>query len=372
MGDENFSNDATSKILGFDYQKLVALKMCLDAKPNETIWIECRGDVADESSTTEVKHHSGKHNLTSNSVDVWKTLTNHIEQYNIAKHFSSLVLLTTSAIPKTSIFCNWNKLNFAEKYSSLINHSPSDSIKDYQNAVKNCDKKMMKSILDRFIIVSDQPRIKAKWDELIMHPALIIVPENFRDQAVETLYGYITKAAIDNHDEWKIEINDFRKDIEHTLSRFVTSKTPFHFVEEPNYPTGLRKDDFNFIKKMKEIKLKKRNQENAVNDYFRAQESQIHLLSKSPTLIHNLEIYDATVCRELEDEKLASSYTLCIEDIGTEAADEKSRDLYFRCHAKPHLQIVGVSDTQKYYRDGRIQFVANEKPFVWKYGKDDI
>jgi hypothetical protein len=104
VGDKNFSNDATSKILGFDYQKLVALKMCLDAKPNETIWIECKGDVADENSTTEVKHHLGKHNLTSNSVDVWKTLQNHIEQYNVAENFSRLVLLTTSTIPEDSIF----------------------------------------------------------------------------------------------------------------------------------------------------------------------------------------------------------------------------------------------------------------------------
>jgi hypothetical protein len=109
-----------------------------------------------------------------------------------------------------------------------------------------------------------------------------------------------------------------------------------------------------------------------VHDYFRAQESQMHLLSKSPTLVGSLEIYDASVRRELEDEKLASSYTLNITDIGTDVADEKSRDLYFRCHGKPHLQIVGVSDTQKYYRDGRIQYVANEEAFVWKYGKDDI
>ncbi len=40
---EGASNNATKKLLGFDYQKLLALESCLNAKENETIWIECFG-----------------------------------------------------------------------------------------------------------------------------------------------------------------------------------------------------------------------------------------------------------------------------------------------------------------------------------------
>lgn len=39
------SNQATPKYLGFVYQVLVALEQCFIADKNQTIWIECYGDI---------------------------------------------------------------------------------------------------------------------------------------------------------------------------------------------------------------------------------------------------------------------------------------------------------------------------------------
>jgi hypothetical protein len=116
-GKENslFNNDATSKILGFDYQKLIALERCLDAKPNEYIWIECKGDVADTKASVEVKHHESKHNLSSNSVDAWKTIKNYVDNLNVIDDFNHLILHTISTVPEDSIFYEWNKLTPIQK-----------------------------------------------------------------------------------------------------------------------------------------------------------------------------------------------------------------------------------------------------------------
>ena len=77
------SNDATLKIIGFEYQKLWAIKCCLEAEANSTIYIECLGDVCNGNVMLETKHHNSEGHLTPQSVDFWKTLKNLIVDYEV-------------------------------------------------------------------------------------------------------------------------------------------------------------------------------------------------------------------------------------------------------------------------------------------------
>lgn len=369
---DSFDNDATLKLLGYDYQKLIALERCLDAKPNEHIWIECKGDVADEHTSTEVKHHSSQNNLSNNSLDAWKTIKNYVENFHIAQTFSHLILHTTSSVPETSIFYGWNNLTTAKKKKKLFDHSPSESIKEHYDKIKACSPKNLQIILERFSILSDQPKVAEKWGELKAHSSLIVVPDNFRDAAIEQLYGYITKAAIDNSKMWQININDFRRDMQHTLSMFTTGKIPFQFVTKSDIETEFSGLEFKFIRKMKDVQLKNKDQESAVSDYLRAQESQIKMLSSSPTLNEPFNHYDGNVHKVLNEEKSKNSYNLKIEEIGSDKAHKESRDMFFNCLSKHHDQIIGVNDTQKYYRDGRIHHIAEESDFEWQYREADL
>lgn len=52
-----FSNNATSKYLGYVYQVLIAIEQCYIADKNQTIWIESFGDIYDGETSTEIKHH---------------------------------------------------------------------------------------------------------------------------------------------------------------------------------------------------------------------------------------------------------------------------------------------------------------------------
>ncbi len=216
------------------------------------------------------------------------------------------------------------------------------------------------------------PNIKEKWEELKLHSALILVPENFRDDAIQKIYGYITKAAIDNSKKWQININDFQRDMRHALSKFTTDNVPFHFVPKTDVKTDQEYKEFEFIKKMQNIKLKKQSQELAFSDYLRTQETQIHMLMRSPTLEENLNIYKENITRDLIDEKTSHSYTLNQNSINTDIADKKSREVYTCCLSKHHNDITGVNDTQKYYRDGQIHHIVDEGDFEWKYNEEEV
>jgi len=358
-------------MLGYDYQKLIALEYCLNAKKNEHIWIECKGDVADSSTSVEVKHHIGNSNITSNSVDVWKTLKNYVTETAV-ETFSSLILHTTSISQGKSIFYNWNSLSSDKKREKLIKHVPADTIKEDYDLVRKYNKKKLEKILDKFQILEGQPDAQKKWDELKDHHTFKIIPEKYRVAALEKLYGYITKKAIENSNEWKININDFNKDIQDFLSQYTKDKTPFPVVDESD--PAIKKDNkkFKFLEKMKAVNIKDTFQNKAITDYLRANISQIKLLEITPTLLENLSLYDNNIIRMLEDEKGGKICNLNKDTWEIEKANLLSNNLYFDCIGKPHDPIIGVNDTQKYYRDGRIHNTLEETEFAWKINKDEL
>lgn len=372
MPEGKFSNDATTKILGIPYQKLIALECCFNAKKNDFIWIECKGDVADDKSSIEVKHHLDTSNITSNSVDVWTTIKNYVVEFDIVEQFTSLILQTTAIAQNDSIFYGWNKLSAKEKKEKLFGNVPSTTIKEYHKKIIEFNENNLLKILEKFKIIEGQPNILEKWKELMEHPTLTIIPDNYKDSALQKLLGYITKKAIDNPYEWKININDFKKDIQIYLSLYTTGNTPFPIIDKNEVEPNREERKFVFIDKMKVINIKEKDQTNAIADYLRANISQIKLLEMTPTLSDSLEIYDANVKRSIEDEKSSKSIEITIERLNTEEIHNISKQLYFACINGKHDSIIGVDNTQKYYRDGRIHNTLERTNFEWKFNKGDL
>ena len=78
------TSDNTLKTIGFHFQYLIALECCLNSKRGEFIHIEQYGDVSDEKSMIEVKHHVYEHQkLSDRHSDFWKTLKNCVENYKL-------------------------------------------------------------------------------------------------------------------------------------------------------------------------------------------------------------------------------------------------------------------------------------------------
>lgn len=367
---ENFSNQATPKYLGYVYQVLIAIEQCFQAKPNEVIWIECRGDVYNGSDSTEVKHHFEPTNLTDNSVDFWKTLKNLVTED--VSEFNSLILHTTASIPNNSIFYEWNELSKNQKYERLKNNSPTETVKDdYDKSITNFPKKDLLPILEKLSIKSSQLNVKEKWEELKSSRLLSHLNDEFKDAALHSVYGYVNERAINNRYNWHIKINDFDSARKRASSKWTENKIPFEFIGKSEVDCG--DQSFLFIDEMNKINLRSKPIESAISDYLRAQINQITLLKLQPSIMPEiLDTYDKLVLES--QESLKQEYAERIEegDLETEKSLSTSRDLYHKSKNQQLINIPEVNNTQQYYQSGRMHHNVNEECFVWRFCKQDL
>ena len=204
--------DASTNILGFKYQEMVALKECFEADDGKKIYLECLGDVQDGKRSIETKHSTkSDKELIDTHIDFWKTLSNIITEYDTFRFYNKFILHTTAKAKNDSIFNEWNKLNKFDKHNKIIAIKPSATIKPYFENVEKFDKKELENILDNFVIKDNQKSAKEYYrDTLLNHSAIKnIIREPKREQFLCSLLGYISKELIDSENYiWKIQFLD--------------------------------------------------------------------------------------------------------------------------------------------------------------------
>ena len=372
---ETLENDSTKKQLGFEYQKLIALEYCLNAKNGEYVYIECFGDVKYGSESVEIKHHEGESNLTSNSVDVWKTLKNLVVEYDKLKSNDRFILHTTENVPNDSLFYKWNQKSKAEKYKNLNNHSISATSKQYKDVIfdtKNISKADLIGVLEKFTINSSEPKVDEKLIQLKEHPTFKLIAENLRSPAIGILHQWIIEKAIDNSDKWEINITDFNSDLQFSLVKFTKDYIPFPTVAKRK----IEKEDFSngyrFIENLAAISLKEADMHQALQDYVRSEEAYEQILKINPSLKSNLISYEEEINTDLQTEKSAACYNLKEDSFKDNSHITISRKVYFKCITNPHNEILGLNGTQKFFRNGRIQNINEITDFEWLYKETDL
>lgn len=372
---ETLDNDSTKKQLGFEYQKLVALEYCLNAKNGEYVYIECFGDIQYGTKSIEVKHHEGESNLTSNSVDVWKTLKNLVVEYDKLKSNDRFILHTTQNVPSDSIFYNWNQLSKAEKYRKLNVHSISATSKPFKDEIfdtKNISKQDLLVILDKFVINSGEPKVDEKLNQLKEHSTFKLITDNLRSAAIGVLHQWIIEKAINDSNKWEVNITDFNSDLQFSLSKFSKDYIPFPSVTEPERDDTNLSKGYKFIEKLNAISMKKNELHQAFQDYVRSEEVYKEILKINPTLKDNITIYEEEINSVLQTEKSAVSYDLSSDSFKDNTHIKKSQEVYFKCIANPHYEISGFNGTQRFFRNGRIQNINETSDFEWLYKETDI
>ena len=363
-------NNATSKILGIEYQKLIALEKCFNANSNEVIYIECLGDVAAGSDAIEVKHHEGEGKLTDKSIDIWKTLKNLVEEKTLFEQFDRFILHTTSDIKSGSIFENWNSLSENERYQKIITVDPSKTIEPFYDKVKACGKVELKKILKKLRINSSMPKIKEKFEQLKGNVIFTTVELKDRGKILEYLLGYITKSAIDNKDMWHIDKNDFDRDFRIHVKQYLQYGILFPNVSKDDV-SEKDSDSFLFVKEIKKIKYNVKIKK-AVSDYLRSDKSLAELIKNSPIISERLEKFEEELLEEITDKKTTYAYDLKSELLGTEIAFKSARDLFDNCLEIPNLQISGINAIKNYFQKGRIHSIVEEEKFKWEFKGDQL
>lgn len=368
-------NDSTKKQLGFEYQKLVALEYCLNAKNGEYVYIECFGDVQYGTESIEVKHHEGESNLTSNSVDVWKTLKNLVVEYEKLKSNDKFILHTTQNVPSDSIFHNWSQLTKTIKYKKLNDHSISATSKPFKDVIfdtKTISKTDFLEILDKFVIYSGEPKVDEKLTQLKEHSTFKLIPDSLRSSAIGVLQQWIIEKAIDDSNKWVINITDFNSDLQFSLLKFTKDHIPFPSIKEPGRDDADLTKGYKFIEKLNVISLKKNDLHQAFQDYVRSEEAYEEILKINPTLKDNIIIYEAEINSTIQTEKSAASYYLSDESFKDNSHIRKSQEVYFKCITNTHSEISGFNGTQKFFRNGRIQNINETTDFEWLYKETDL
>ncbi|EGQ9279882.1 hypothetical protein F7U74_00245 [Vibrio vulnificus] len=367
---ESFKNQNTLKMLGFTYQVLLAIEKCLDAKSNETIYIECLGDISDGSYTLESKHHFNDGNVTDNSYDFWNTLKNLVTEDTSA--FDRLIFHTTENIPNKGIFLDWGKSSARSKYERLKAHTPSSSVKAHYESVCKAPKKNVVDVLDRLMLLGGQPKIEELCQRILTNNTFTLVEENQRLDILKWLHGHIEQKAIENKHKWHIDINNFKVELRDYASKFVTDEVIFPYVSE-NEIKMVNEEQYHFLKELSDIGVKRMSRDQAFSDYLRMRESKIELLKKRPMLMKEaIDKYRVSVNRRISNLKNSNGRYLNVLDYKSEKTHKAALDTYYEFIGSECIQLSDVKGTEPYFMYGKAHALVEENIFSWNYNKTDL
>lgn len=346
-------SDASTNILGFKYQEMVALKECFEAKDGTKIYLECLGDVSDGKTSTEIKHSVNEEKkLIDTHIDFWKTLSNIITEYDTFRFYDKFILHTTAEVKKDSIFEKWNDLKKADKQKKIITVKSNDTIKAYYDNVKEFDKNKLENLLEKFEIKDNQKSAKEYHKEILLNHSAIknIIREPNREQFLCSLLGYISQELIVSETYiWEIDVDSFRENFQSYANHYQ--------IDYLNFPISnatadiSNKDNFYFVKILENIQYE-RKIGNSMDNYLKASESQIKMIEARTSLCENLDNYDddiKDVILELKDSHLDQLTENC-------DSNEKSRRFFDDSinQISSRTKIEGVINIRPYYPKGRL------------------
>jgi hypothetical protein len=373
--DQTFSNNATSKLLGYDYQKLIALECCLNSKPGDIVYLECYGDFATDDTSVEVKKRAENYVMTDQSPDFWKTLKNFVVERNIIVQFSKLILHTTASVENT-IFFEWNSKTAEERFSLIkqFQQNPNKSIKKFTDIIFDFNETYTENdlleILQKLQINASQPSIREKCDEIKQCQTFMTIDERLREGLLERLYGYISMKAIDDCNMWRIFYDIFIKEIQQEIRLYQQNEIPF--PEKPIDVEYTGNEKYRFIDELNAIGLETEIGD-AVIQYFMAEKNSFKLIETGgPAIQKSIDLFESELMDKMKIQKQRDAIDLMQIDIFTEKAKKTSKKLFLNCKLFEKMKIRGVQPIEMYFQHGKIHKIVDEQGFCWTFLKEDL
>lgn len=335
------NKDASTKILGFKYQEMVALVKCLEAKNNTTIYLECLGDVSDGETSTETKHSTNnKKELYDTHIDFWKTLGNLVEHKDDFEDYKHFILHTTAKIKAGSIFEKWEDLSIDEKVQKVLTVEPNNTISSHFQKIKKCELEVLKNILNRFKIESEKENSREYYKNILIEHNVITtsIPKEQTETFICLLLGYLSRELIISENyQWKIDANKFKMDFQIYAKNYKIDDLIFPNIKIDETKTV--DNGFKFTNELKDINYELKIG-SALKDYFRAQISRLEILNSRKSLASNLDDYDDEILEEFNDMK--------------NSFEDKLKTNLFNDH---------IEDSRRFY-DKFLNFISNKKDLL--------
>jgi hypothetical protein len=296
-------HNATATVKGIIYQFLVALKKCFELQEGESVYIETFGDVSvfkEDAEQIETKFY--KKDLTDMDMNVWKTLSNWIDDKFDINSFNSLILLTTQKIKPTSKWYGWNDKNISNRLKT-VNEIKDDFLKKQKKSKEltaiidkifdNSKNGKFRMILDRFYIDHNAPDDE-KFYKAIRDEYAKVIPKIQRDKFTRSMFGFIVAPETINNNSWQIKYSKFSKEIEELTKTLVETTTVF---PEKIHLEDIKTEKYNehlFVRKIRQIQYETMIPD-AVTHYAQTQQMIFQEISKSPTVSRSYENYDEEI-----------------------------------------------------------------------------
>jgi len=373
------TNDNTLKTLGFIYQAYIGLIKCLEMEENDTVVIENLGDVTlisakNKSMQIEVKHHSEVTSISDRSDEIWNTVWNWYNNFDEYENIDEFILFTTANLAKTSVFSSWKIQDTNKKYD--IFKSIGDKIRDDEKSFRkkynkifsnNHEINKLKSVLDRFNILSEQETIKTIINKYELTTFKFLSEKKIMEEFVASLIGILLTIPIKSKD-WTISYQEFDTIFKEYSKRFaVDSNIPLP-MEFENYE--VTQDENNtikckrFVEEINNIHLKDEVAD-AINDYCRTYKTIIGYFNHNTVKSKDLTNYKVDLAKTLNFTR-KSYKAKCQND--DNLLMSKSQELYFDAMALDTRNLNGVSDNRSFFQAGVIHIIVDEGDLRWYVG----
>jgi hypothetical protein len=376
-------NNAALSQLGNLYQYLMVLKICLEAPAGAIINLELLGDITTADYQYEIKHHDNPdHVLIDTHVDFWKTLKNWIENYELLKSFSNLVLLTSSIVRDDSLLGQWNALSAEERYKRL--HVKANEILDDPDSFKTIlpfvqkaydfsaehDAEKLACVLKRLTIKHSSSRAPELYNWLVGHNALMAVPLKSRANMIRSLLGMIAVKGVTATTAWDIE----RDEVEYYLifqTAVINKGGMIYYPDLDSVKCGEDAYNHRCIEQIRFIPYEKQVV-SAAQDYYYYALTVSTTAEDDPFILKEFQKTEKGIGVDLDLDKVSSCLELAKAPISEEVLVRASRQLYIASVKNVRSGGADGSSEAKKFNRGMLHSYVNTSDFCWRITELDI
>lgn len=290
MSSDKLLNDATASTKGTIYQLCVAVEKCYEMVRGQKVLIECQGDVTVfESQQVETKFYSDA--LTDNHPNIWKTLLNWMQDGFDPTEYSSLILFTTQQFGERATISEWNGLTLPQRIEKLegINRLAEERELKRQKVAAGGQSKIpdvlfhqrfvldtlrrskLRQVLEKFVIEACSPDLP-ELHTLIKQRNIKGILEGKKDDFLNALIGFITKAGEPRSKNWEITYEEFDKKVGDLTTLYcretrVFPKKYLNYSQRQDAQQLNDQHNYTFVQKIRNIEYPEVIPE-AVSDYI--------------------------------------------------------------------------------------------------------
>ncbi len=380
---DKLPQDATSSTMGTIYQFYNALKWCFDLVEGQTLYIERYGDVAIVGDKNiEIKAYDDS--LTDSHENLWKTLSNWLNDAFDHSAYNNLLLVTTQNIGKLSKLHDWNAQSPASKLE-ILKEIHSKAIERYEKRrppesgganktnerpksliimdyVISKEAKLLESVLPKFEILDSSPLPETEYKQIVQKNAKHVL-ERYAESLINSLLGFVLTPKIIIGAGWAIKYEDFKNELQNLTTGFASSTRTFP-PKNSNVSPNQSADDSAFVKKILQIDYK------AVVD-----EAKKDYLYAASTILEefNQGILESR-CNNFRSEVLSefnSKYRTACRNIANEIK-HSSRDFYDACMQAQCPTFSGYESPPKSFKNGVLHLEMDDatKEMKWHLEKE--